>query len=201
MSIGDSAPISGSQGRKELYFPGCYARTYSDEIYRKADKGPRECTYRFDQEGTIGARIRSKISIHATNALIEMIKSELVGSLNATGLPAMQKLKRPIDQQTSAKVEQIMQRILSYNAVHSPVETGDDYPALHEDLWKRVLNISQGLFMPSIICLVKYMMESRGISKDAVLQQLFGDQGNLADGIARETYRRVVSDFSNGALD
>jgi hypothetical protein len=45
------------------------------------------------------------------------------------------------------------------------------------------------------------MMESRGISKDAVLQQLFGDQGNLADGIARETYRRVVSDFSNGALD
>jgi hypothetical protein len=190
MAFRGNTSIDGYRGEIKFHFPDCYSQSFSEDIYRKCDKEPKDCAYKYDTlEG------KSWISVRDTNAVITMLQTELIKPLAQTHLFDLQRLRKPIDRETSEKVEQILRKITGY--CDTPLGRDED-PIRQEELWKRTLNVSQVLFKPVVVALVKYIMETRSLDRATSLQQLFGQKGHLADGLSRETHRRLLEDVRNG---
>ena len=185
-----------SGGRPELHFslPDCYVQSLPQELYENSSRGLNPCRYTFDSADPV----ESAVCVRCTNAVFSLLKTELADPIQQTGLEALQIAQKPLDMKTVQKVTRIIGLLERYSVVLP--EEGEEcgYQELYSDLRKRVVNVIDCSFEGLGVILVKFRMQTGVVDEETAIKECFLERWSLADGIAREAYRRIAIDMLAG---
>ena len=185
-----------SESRPEAHFysQDCYVQSLSQDLYEKSSQGMNPCRYRFDPMDPV----ESTVCVRCTNVVISLLKTELDIPIQQTGLEGLQLAQKPLDAETVQKVTRIIGLLEKYSVIRPEEGRECGYEELYEDLRKRVINIVDYSFVRLGLSLVTFRMQTGGVDKGTAIKDCFTDQWSLADGIAREAYRRMTTDLLAG---
>jgi hypothetical protein len=130
--------------------------------------------------------------------VFSLLKTELADPIEQTGLEELQAAQKPLDMETVQKVTRIIGLLERYSVVQPEEGLGCGYQELYSDLRKRVVNLIDYSFERLGVILVKFRMQTGVVDEETAVKECFLERWSLADGIARETYRRIAIDILAG---
>ena len=179
-----------------FYFPRCYERLFSQDDYQRISNWNPRCSLVFDPSDPV----RSAVSVRCINAVLMVVKRELVRPIRQTGLLeaklCQSRDREPIEEKIVAKVNRVVLSLQLYSKAHPEAERNcGEVRAIV--LWA-VFGVLDCVFPELTFALMKWKMWTKAIDIDAATAELLAAPGSLGDGIVRETCRRMAADMRNG---